>query len=174
MRITDKYVFFWGSMLSNFFPYENKSVETNSVKPLNFEKNGIKWKTSEHYFMYQKAIYFKDFETAKKIISATRPEVAKKLGRQVKNFNAEEWSKVSEDAMYMAVYAKFSQNKELRMALLDPKFDGKEFVEASPFDRIWGIGLHYNDEKCDDPNNWLGENKLGKILNKVRQALQNE
>ena len=171
IRITDKYILFWGSEFSNFYPYESKNIKTEDVKPLDFELDGNKWKTSEHYFMYQKAIYFHDYETANKIKLCIRPEEAKRLGKQVNNFDALEWNKVSFDIMYKGVYAKFSQNDKLRKIILDESLAGKSFVEASPFDRIWGIGLHYEDKRCDNSNNWLGENRLGKVLDKVRSAL---
>lgn len=93
MRVTDKFILFWGSIFSNFYPYENKEVKTKDVKPLDFKIDGFKWKTSEHYFMYQKAIFFKDYETAEKIKQCIRPEEAKRLGRKVKNFDNEAWEK---------------------------------------------------------------------------------
>lgn len=170
MRITKKYILFWGGEFSNFYPYSKKNV-ASSVVPLNFTLENKVWKTSEQYFMYKKAIFFNDTEIAEKILHTERPEDAKKLGRQVKNFNADEWEKVSDEIMYNGVYAKFSQNEHLKKFILQPIFDNKHFVEASPLDRIWGIGLHYSDELCDDSKNWKGQNKLGKILDRVRQKL---
>jgi len=51
---------------------------------------------------------------------------------------------------------------------LDPKFDNKKFVEASPIDKIWGIGLDENNDLILDPNNWKGLNYLGEIITSVR------
>ncbi len=172
MRVTKNFVFFWGSIFSNFYPYENKSIATESVKPLNFEADGNVWKTSEQYFMWLKAMHFEAYDIAKKIEKCERPEQAKSLGRKIKNFDDEEWAKASNQCMYKAVFAKFSQCKELKEELLSPKYDGKEFVEASPLDKIWGIGLHFNDRACDNRENWLGQNKLGKVINKVREDLK--
>lgn len=174
MRITNKYILFWGSIFSNFYPYETKEIKSEDVEPLNFKLDNDEWKTSEHYFMYQKAVFFHDLETAEKIKLCVRPEEAKRLGRQVKNFNDAEWEKVSFDIMYKAVYAKFSQNQRLKKQLLDENLQDKSFVEASPFDKIWGIGLHYNDKRCDNESTWLGDNKLGKVLDKVRSTLLTE
>lgn len=95
MRTTNKYILFWNGVFSNFYPYDTKTVKTEDVEPLNFELEGIKWKTSEQYFMYKKAIFFGDFETAELIKKAIRPEEAKKLGRKVKNFDDKKWSEVS-------------------------------------------------------------------------------
>ena len=68
--------------------------------------------------------------------------------------------------MYQAVWSKFLQNEDLRKKLCDPKYDGKHFVEAAYYDRIWGIGYNENDA-LDNEDNW-GRNELGKILDAVR------
>ena len=60
---------------------------------------------------------------------------------------------------------------DLREKLLDPKFDGKTFVEASPYDRIWGVGLAQDDPAIDDERNWKGRNLLGKAITEVRDIL---
>jgi len=44
-------------------------------------------------------------------------------------------------------------------------------VEASPFDRKWGIGLDASKAAASDPSKWRGENLLGKILTEVREEL---
>jgi ribA/ribD-fused uncharacterized protein len=55
--------------------------------------------------------------------------------------------------------------------ITDPVLEGKKFVEASPYDKIWGIGLGEADPKADDETQWLGENRLGKVLDEVRAKL---
>lgn len=154
-NVYDNHVAFWGSCFSNFYPCE-------------FTLEGKTWKTSEHYFMWKKAIFFNDVETANKILEVEHPRDAKKLGRQVKGFNEEEWALVSFHIMYDGVYAKFSQNEDLKRALLNENFTGKHFVEGSPVDNIWGVGVSYEDPRVDDENNWTGKNWLGKILDIVR------
>jgi ribA/ribD-fused uncharacterized protein len=64
--------------------------------------------------------------------------------------------------------AKFSQNPKLLEWLL--KQEG-QFVEASPYDKIYGIGLRSSDPRAHDPKQWQGLNLLGKALNKVKAAL---
>lgn len=53
--------------------------------------------------------------------------------------------------------------------LKDPALNGKFFVEASPFDRVWGIGYD-QDHALQNQSNW-GENLLGKTLTFYRESL---
>ena len=158
MRITDKYVFFWGDK-----PFTNFTKCT--VRYL-----GIDFPSSEHAFMWIKAVYFKDYDTAQKIRQVEAPSAAKALGRKVKNFDPEEWSKVSYDYMKTLVDIKFRTNPKLLRQLLNPLFNDKTFVEASPFDRIWGIGFRDSDREtlCEYTYAW-GENRLGQILTELRK-----
>ena len=45
------------------------------------------------------------------------------------------------------------------------------FVEGSPYDKIWGIGIHFEDELANDSKNWKGENLLGQALDMVYNEL---
>ena len=67
---------------------------------------------------------------------------------------------------------KYRQNADLRKKLLDPKFDGKTFVEASPYDRIWGVGLDQDNPAIDDERNWKGRNLLGQAITEARNMLK--
>lgn len=156
MKVTDKYVFFWGEWLSNFYPC---SIQYDLKE----------FKSSEQLFMYLKALFFKDLETAELILKTNTPKEAKKLGRQVKNFDSKSWDEVKISKMYIALEEKFSQNKDLMDKLKDPMLDNKFFVEASPFDRIWGIGYDEN-HALQNISDW-GENLLGKTLTFYRGSL---
>lgn len=156
IEIHGDYVAFWGSCLSNFFPCE-------------FKLDGMIWNCSEQYFMYRKATTFGDMETAQQIRETTKAEDAKKLGRKVKGFNDETWDIYKYHYMYKAVYAKFSQDNALKRLLID--YEGKHFVEGSPFDGVWGVKLDWRDERIANPDEWNGQNLLGKILDEVRSDL---
>ena len=159
LKIYDKHVAFWGSAFSNFYP-------------CSFTEDGKVWKNSEQCFMAKKAKFFGDEEMYNAILNSETPKEAKKYGRLVKNFDAEKWSKVCFDKMYDAVYAKFSQNNDLKKLLLSSDFEGKGFVEGSPFDAIWGVKMDWRNPDIDNEKNWQGQNLLGKVLNKVREDLR--
>lgn len=155
-RITDTHIYFWGSELSNWYN-------------CTFNYKGHKFKNSEQAFMWEKAMYFWDNETAQKILNEPNPKKNKLLGRQVKNFKENEWSKISYDIMVNINYCKWSSNTKLKKLLLST--GSKILVEASPFDVIWGIGLHWEDDLVLNESNWRGQNLLGKVLMEVRKRI---
>ena len=66
-------------------------------------------------------------------------------------------------------FEKFRQNPPLGEFLLST--GNAVIVEASPVDRIWGIGLAADDERATNPLQWRGENLLGFALMEVRDRL---
>jgi ribA/ribD-fused uncharacterized protein len=156
-RITDKYVFFWGSEFSNWFECK-------------FTYKNLTFFNSEQAFMWEKAIYFGDTETAALILKTPSPNQNKKLGRKIKNFKTDVWLKEGYAIMIAINTAKFSQNSKLKTILLST--ENKILVEASPHDTIWGIGLYHEDDKVLDEKNWKGQNLLGKALMCVRDEIR--
>jgi ribA/ribD-fused uncharacterized protein len=165
MRETDTHIYFWGGMLSNFYPH-NYTITSYDMggEPLKFH-------SSEQQFMYFKARHFNDDEIAEKILQSKQASEAKKLGRQVKNFDEENWADFRFDYMIEADYCKFSSDKNLR-EYLTVDTGNKILVEASPFDTIWGVGLHFDNDLILDEKNWHGQNLLGEALMIVRDMLR--
>ena len=137
--------------------------------PAAFSLDGRTYATAEHYMMAQKAELFGDRETLDAIVAASSPSQAKKLGRAVRGFDDQRWIAHRFDVAVRGNVAKFGQNSELADWL---RSTGKAvLVEASPVDRIWGIGLAADDARARDPSAWLGLNLLGFALMKARTAL---
>lgn len=159
MRVTDKYVFFWDGVFSNWYPSK-------------FVVDGWQFENSEQYFMFEKATYFDDVETASLILEEPNPKKAKILGRGVKHFDEKAWDEVCVDSMMRAITYKFTQNEDLKIELL--KYNGKTFVEASPYDKRWGVGLGEDDPLILNKENWKGKNLLGECLTNLCLTLSNK
>lgn len=126
--------------------------------------------SSEHLFMFEKALLFNDLDTGDEILKASTCKEAKALGRKVANFNSEVWDSVKYKIMYNACLKKFSQDERLKALLLGT--ENKILIEASPLDTVWGIGLAVNNPKIYKPAYWQGENLLGFCLMEVRDKLK--
>ena len=163
-----EYLFFWG--------HTEKDQLTKACfsqwYPAEFEVDGVAYKTAEHYMMAGKARLFEDQEILEKILIASSPIEAKKLGRAVKNFDPEKWNEKGFEIVVEASVAKFSQDPALKEFLLNT--GDKVLVEAAPRDRIWGIGLGQNNEKAQNPETWRGRNLLGFALMKARSIIREQ
>lgn len=149
-----KYKYFYGGPFSNFW-----------IK--SFTEEGIEFNCNEQCFMWYKAKYFQDEETAALILKEILPEKQKALGRKVKGYDDAKWAEVREFYMMRGLRAKFSyeQNPELYHVLIKACFEGCLLVEASPYDKIWGIGFNAQDAPGREEE-W-GLNLLGKLLTKL-------
>lgn len=134
-----------------------------------FEVDGITFNCAEQFMMHGKAKLFGDDEIAEKILVAGHPREQKALGRKVANFDDKKWRAERLRIVKDGNRAKFTQNAELLALLLETK--GTTLVEASPYDRIWGIGLAAQDPRAQDPKQWKGQNLLGLVLTELRDEL---
>lgn len=125
--------------------------------------------SGEAYLMAEKALLFGDQESLEKIVAIKDPKRQKALGRKVRGFEKGIWDDNKYQIMVKGLYLKFEQNPEIKKRLLAT--GDKVLVEGSPYDKIWGVGLHYGDDLILDEKNWLGENLLGKALMEVREML---
>lgn len=155
----EDFVFFWNGTYSQW-------------EPSKFTIDGIEYNCCEQYMMAKKALVFKDQESYNMIMYADNPRDQKAFGRRVKNFDADVWSVISREVVYQGNYAKFTQNPKMREELMATGV--LEIVEASPEDKIWGIGLRESDPKAWDKSTWQGTNWLGEAIMRVRQKLREE
>lgn len=165
-----KFVFFWGHV-----PAKDGSITKSCFSQ--WWENGFTveneyYKTAEHWMMAEKARVFKDEETRKEILKVPHPHKAKQLGRAVRNFDPKIWDQHKFDIVVEGNYHKFSQHESLQEFLLNTK--NRVLVEASPRDRIWGIGMSENHQNAHNPNLWRGQNLLGFALMEVRDRLREE
>ncbi|MFJ9517716.1 NADAR family protein [Kitasatospora sp. NPDC101801] len=162
-----KYLMFWGHR-----PERDGSVGPGSLSqwwPSAFTVDGVRYATAEHWMMAGKARLFGDDETLGRILAARSPAEAKNLGRLVRGFDDQRWAAARFDLVVAGNEAKFGQDQALRSYLLGTA--ARVLVEASPLDRVWGIGLAADDDQALHPTAWRGLNLLGFALMETRSRL---
>ena len=161
-------ILFWGHQ-----PSRNGSVTKTCFSQwfeAEFELDGIKYPTAEHFMMAEKARLFGDGPALERVLQVANPAAAKAAGRSVQGFDEALWAAKRWDIVVHANYAKFSQNPALRDFLLAT---GEQvLVEASPVDFVWGIGFAADSPYAENPFEWTGLNLLGFALMEVRSRLQ--
>ena len=162
-----RFLFFWGHTGKGSGPVGKECLSQWYGAP--FRLGGHVFPSAEHYMMHRKAALFGDDESATKILAARSPAAAKELGRGVRGFVESTWNEHRLSIVTAANEAKFGQNPELLAFLAGTK--DRVLVEASPKDRIWGIGLTADDPRAEDPLSWRGLNLLGFALMIARSRL---
>ncbi len=162
------YLFFWGHTPK--IPGQVDASCLSNWYPAPFTIDGLTYATSEHYMMAEKARLFGDAAIREQIIAASSPGEAKQLGRQVADFDEVVWNERRFEIVVTGNLAKFSQHTAMGEFLLQT--GNKILVEASPRDRIWGIGMGRNNENAENPSAWRGLNLLGFALMEVRGQLR--
>ncbi|KAJ5387091.1 hypothetical protein N7509_009632 [Penicillium cosmopolitanum] len=145
--------------------------------------SSFKWETdgetynyanAEQYMMHRKALLFAGptNEITQQLATGwqTHPREIRNLGRKIPNFSDEIWEENRFAIVVEGSYLKFSQNEELKQMLLAT--GERELVEASPMDRIWGVG--FGARNAGSNRHKWGLNLLGKALMETRKRLVNE
>ncbi|MGW0084512.1 NADAR family protein [Streptomyces sp. NPDC003393] len=163
-----KYLHFWGHR-----PRPDGRVGASCLSqwwPSPFTVDGVTYATAEHWMMAGKARLFRDAEAVRRALAAGHPAQAKKAGRLVRGFDEDLWARERFRIVVEGSVHKFAAHPELREFLLGT--GERVLVEASPVDRVWGIGLAADDEAAADPERWRGANLLGFALMEARDRLR--
>lgn len=161
-----RFIYFWGHTPSVKGITESCMSQWYDVE---FEVAGVKYHTAEQYMMAQKALLFDDKQVFDQIMLADNPRDYKALGRKIRKFDSKIWDARKYDIVVEGNKAKFSQNDDLKEYLLST--GDAILVEASPYDRIWGIGLYPGQAAKGSIDQWRGLNLLGAALMEVRDWL---
>lgn len=164
---TFRFLFFWGHTP----PKDGHINEACFSQWWNcrFEVDGVTYSCAEQYMMAEKARMFHDEKMLLNIMNAVHPKEMKAYGRAVRNFDQEIWQNGCYEIVRRGNLAKFSQNPELWAFLKSTR--NRILVEASPRDRIWGIGMGKSNPDAELPIRWKGTNLLGFALTEVRDSL---
>ncbi|MGW5846387.1 NADAR family protein [Streptomyces sp. NPDC055254] len=163
-----KFLPFWGHR-----PRADGSLGPSCLSqwwPSAFTVGDVRYATAEHWMMAGKARLFGDPQAERAALEAESPAEAKKAGRLVRGFDDAVWKRERFDLVVAGSVHKFSSDPSLRSYLLST--GNRVLVEASPMDRVWGIGLAADDERALDPARWRGLNLLGFALMRAREQLR--
>ncbi|KUO15140.1 NADAR family protein [Streptomyces dysideae] len=175
-----RYLHFWGHR-----PLPDGRIGAGCLSqwwPSPFTVDGVEYATAEHWMMAAKARLFEDTAAERQVLAAGHPSLAKKAGRLVRGFDEATWERERFGIVVEGSMHKFAAHAALREFLLGtgersemgvPPAEGcgRVLVEASPVDRVWGIGLAATDEGAGDPERWRGPNLLGFALMEARGRL---
>ena len=134
-----------------------------------FTVDHVTYPSAEHWMMAGKARLFGDGDGLAAVLAAPTPAAAKAAGRRVAGFDESSWDAARFDLVVAGNLAKFGQNEDLRLFLIGTGV--RVLAEASPRDRIWGIGLGAGHKDALVPSRWRGINLLGFALMNVREML---
>nr|WP_175438095.1 NADAR family protein [Streptomyces sp. SGAir0924] len=163
-----KYLLFWGHR-----PRPDGRIGPSCLSqwwPSPFTVAGVEYTTAEHWMMAGKARLFGDAEAERRVLAAAHPAEAKKAGRLVRGFDEAVWERERFPIVVEGSVHKFASDPALREFLV--RTGDRVLVEASPVDRVWGIGLAADDEAASDPRRWRGSNLLGFALMVARERLR--
>ncbi|MEU5456233.1 NADAR family protein [Streptomyces globisporus] len=163
-----KYLPFWGHR-----PRPDGRIGASCLSqwwPSPFTVDGVTYASAEHWMMAGKARLFGDPAAEAAAVTAKSPAAAKKAGRLVRGFDEDVWIRERFALVVAGSVHKFGQDRELAGYLLGT--GDRVLVEASPRDRIWGIGLAADDERAERPQEWRGLNLLGFALMEARERLR--
>jgi hypothetical protein len=161
-----KYLLFWGHRGSADVPGPHV---LSQWWPAPFTVDGVHYPTAEHFMMAEKARLFRDEAGLRAVLAAASPGAAKAVGRAVAGFDETVWAAHRFEIIVAGSIAKFRQNPALGAYLAET--GSKVLVEASPVDRVWGIGLARDAPEALEPRQWRGLNLLGFALMRARTAL---
>lgn len=165
-----KFLFFWGHTQKADGVIDEACL--SQWWPCHFQVDGVEYRCAEQFMMAEKARMFGDEDMLACIMEASHPKDMKAYGRAVKHFDKDLWDSRCFDIVKRGNLAKFSQNPELWEFLKNTR--SRILVEASPRDRIWGIGMGKNNPAALSPLTWRGANLLGFALTQVRDLLLKE
>ncbi|WP_366871195.1 NADAR family protein [Flavobacterium sp.] len=161
-----KFIYFWGN--TDKMDLVTKACFSQWYDSP-FSVNNHTYLTAEHWMMAQKALLFNDQNSHDNILNAVKAGEVKEIGRQINNFNQDEWDKRKREIVRVGNIHKFNQHKNLAEFLLNTK--ERILVESSPVDTVWGVGLSQDNPDIENLYLWRGENLLGYALMEARDFL---
>lgn len=157
-ELNGRYLFYGKKMaFSNFFE-----------SPFNFENHW--YRSSEQFYQERKALFFKDYNTARKIMYESDPAIIKLLSYGIVGYNKEKWQTVAGQTMRQGLIIKFQTYPILKKILLNT--GNGLIIEANPHDLYWGTGIPFRPPYKYFPYKFPGQNNMGHLLMELREAFR--
>ena len=152
--------------LSNFNCHDpiDVAVKVQNINGQTIQKS-LSMTSVEQGIMYYKAIIFNNIDIAERIQNEHRPAICKRLGRQVQHYDECVWRDACFELVTQLALAKFSRRDVLE------KTGDMNIAEASPTDKLWGVGMSHDNPEIQFAEKWSG-NIMGRILMCARQMLR--
>jgi ribA/ribD-fused uncharacterized protein len=157
-RETDTHIFFWGGIFSQWY-------SCSFIDP-----KDVEYTSTEQYMMAKKCLAHGDYKGVTDVMECDDPREQKAIGRRISNYSDEIWNPKRYQVVVDGNFYKFTQDPRLKELLIST--GNKIIVEASPYDKVWGIGLGTNDNRVLNESLWDGQNLLGKAIMDVRELLK--
>ena len=161
----------------NYITFFGKESIYSNFHKCEIMYEGHKFYCSEQLFMYLKAKdYFFNKDIANQIVNLgdVFPLEYKRLGRALPGYDkyGAYWEESKDEVMYKVISIKFQQNEDMLCELISEENANAVLVEASPYDKYWGVGLKEGDSRITNPKDWKGLNRLGFLLMQLRDNLR--
>lgn len=149
---------------------ENGYLSIEYIAP--FTLDNLSFHTVQQYFIYQKALTFKDEYRCKKILETYDSKQLALFEKDITNYDDKIFTGRKQIVLYLGNLAKFKQNPQLKQQLLDT--EDSVIALCNKHDLINGIGYNREDSRIYKTKNWLGTNLHGFSLMEVRNTLRKE
>ena len=138
----------------------------SNFHPDPFTVNGVHYTCSEQYIQHTKAILFKDYVTAKKILNATTALECKTLSKEIDNYDKTTWENSAKERCMQGIQQKFAQNSALKDVLIH--CTGNKTIIESTTDSFWGSGVPLHRQDCLNPIQWMSKGIMSEIVMDLR------
>lgn len=156
----------------NFVPFFTKIDTYSNFFPCQFEIAGRKYNSVEQFLFAEKARHQGDEISEARIMNNREARIAKQIGEKIEWEDRKAWKEFAKQKLKEGNMAKYIQNEHLRQQLFDTS--PKVFVEASPNDTYWGVGLSKTNKDIQCQEKWKGKNVMGFLLTELRDEMMKD
>jgi ribA/ribD-fused uncharacterized protein len=160
-----------GSDGKQYVLFETGWSPLSTSHPSRFVLYDVSYRSALQMYEAMKAKEFGDLAAYKMIMNSRDAKTQANLGGAIRNYDPALWDQKADATMERALRLKFEQNDDAKAFLL--KTGNATIVFTTDKQTYWGNGLKATDEGTADPAKWKGNNKLGKILMKIRADMCN-